>query len=89
MKLHQLLVMFSMDCRAEAHFLNGHPKGWDAASPLMANVMESVRGFASCSLSRLERESLLTLPRGGTRLLVISLPSHSSGTEQVQCRVFS
>lgn len=39
-----LLAMFMMDWRAEAHFLNSHPKGWDAAGPLVADVAGSAKG---------------------------------------------
>jgi len=70
-------------------FSEQSPQGLDAVGPLVADVAGSAKGSAFCRLSRLEQEILLSLPRGRTRLLDPSLPSYTSGTEQLQCGVFS
>lgn len=83
-----LLPVFMMDWRAEVHFLNGCPKGWDTAGTLVADLAGSVRGFAFCRLSRLERERLLVLPRGRTRLLNPSHPATLWGLRNCSAGVF-
>lgn len=65
------------------------PKGWDAVGLLVAEVARSARSFAFCRLSRMERESLPSLPWGRKVLSNLFPSRHTLGTEQLQCRLFS
>lgn len=69
-------------------FSGWFPKAWEAVGLLVADAARSARGFAFCSLSRMERESLPTLPWGRNRLSDLFPSRHALGTEQLRCRLF-